>query len=310
MFLTEITRQAILKETKPKEPETMKNALFALVILNTCNSVQAMDVPAANPIRIMTFNIRRAGNEKDAKNLWQNRKTRVIDLIKSLHPDVMGLQEPTIEQVHDLGPALNMAWIGSGRGSSWFGMGPDEYNPIFFNTHRLRLLEYGTFQINPCSTMQYLWDREKYGLLPRICTWGKFQDVASQHEFFVFNTHLDHLYSRAQVHGLETILKFIEAKPSNIPLFLMGDLNTEITPDLQNTVLKNFINTNSLAREKTGPEETRTGWQHEELKKIDHILVRHGTSITVRRHTTIVEQDKDMLPSDHRPVIIDVEFRK
>jgi endonuclease/exonuclease/phosphatase family metal-dependent hydrolase len=281
-----------------------------ILILITCNSAFAMDVPAAKPLRIMTFNIRREGKEKDPKNLWQNRKARVIDLIKSLHPDIMGLQEPTIEQVHDLGPALNMAWIGSGRGSSWFGMGPDEYNPIFFNTHRLQLLEYGTFPINPCSRWEYVWDREKYGLLPRICTWGKFKDLTTQHEFFVFNTHLDHLYLRAKVHGLETILKFVDEKPATIPLIFMGDLNTEITPDLQSTTLKNFTNTTLLAKEKTGPEETRTGWRHEELKKIDHILVRTSAPVMVQRHTTVVEQDKDTLPSDHRPVIVDLEFGK
>lgn len=286
----------------------MKTSLLILLTLITCNPSLAMEVPAANPLRIMTFNIRREGKEKDPKNLWKNRKARVVELITSLHPDIMGLQEPTTEQIHDLAPALKMLWFGSGRGSSWFGMGPDEYNPIFFNNKRLELLEFGTFPINPCSKMEYIWDRKKYGLLPRICTWGKFKDFETQHEFFVFNTHLDHLYSRAQIHGLETILKSIDEKPANFPLIFMGDFNTEITPGLQNTILKNFMNTSALAKEKTGPAETRTGWRHEELKKIDHILVRTSAPITVRRHTTIVEQDKNTLPSDHRPVIVDVEF--
>src|SRR5205085_168159 len=104
------------------------------------------------------------------------------------------------------------------------------------------------------------------GLLPRICTWAKFQDKTTNQEFLVFNTHLDHLYLTAQIHGLETILKFIESQPKSLPLILMGDFNTEITPELQNGTLKNFINTKMLARQIVGPEETRTGWRHEELK--------------------------------------------
>lgn len=290
-------------------PTSVIATLLAGVMLSGLPAL-AMDVPAANPLRIMTFNIRREGKEKDLKNRWNNRKARVFELIASLHPDIIGLQEPTIVQIHDLAQALNMEWFGSGRGSSWLGMGADEYNPIFFNSKRLELLESGTFPINPCSTTEYMWDREKYGLLPRICTWGKFKDLTTQHEFFVFNTHLDHLYMRAQVHGLETIIKSIDTKPANIPLILMGDFNTEITPGLQSTILKNFANTNTHAKEKIGPEETRTGWRHEELKKIDHILVRTSAPITVLRHTTIVEQDKDTLPSDHRPVILDVELGK
>lgn len=292
------------------EAKIVKNAQIILFVILAISNAFAMETPAPNPLRIMTFNIRCGVREKASKNLWQNRRARVIELIESLHPDIMGLQEPTIEQMNDLEKALKLSWFGANRGSSWFGLAPDEYNPIFYNNERLELLESGTFSINPCTKMEYLWDRKKYGLLPRICTWGKFKDRATQQEFFVFNTHLDHLYAEAQRHGLETILKFIDEKPANIPLIFMGDFNTEITPDLQTSTLKNFINTSTIAREKAGPEETRTGWYFEELKKIDHILVRKGTSIEVLQQQTIVEPDKDTLPSDHRPVIDDLIFGK
>lgn len=288
----------------------MKNNIFALLALITFGSSLAMHAPEGTPIRIMTFNIRRLGKEKDEKNLWQNRQGRVVELIKSLHPDIMGLQEPTVEQITDLKNALNMPSFGAGRGKSWLGMGPDEYNAIFYNSKRLGLEESGTFAINPSTKLEYAWDPKKYGLLPRICTWGKFKDKSSNQEFFVFNTHLDHLYATAQVHGLTTILQFIESIPKNLPLILMGDFNTEITPELQSSTLKDFINTKALAREVVGPDETRTGWRHEELKKIDHILVRNNAPVGVLRHLTIQEPCKDTLPSDHRPVMVDLVFVK
>lgn len=290
----------------------MKKNLLLLLSLITFGNTVSMQAPDTNHIRTMSFNIRTLVKEKDPKNNWINRRNQVIELIKSLHPDIMGLQEPTIEQVKDLDTALktNYAWFGTARGSSWMGMGPSEYNPIFYNTQRLELQESGTFVINPCSKIEYILNLKKYGLLPRICTWGKFKDKATQQEFFVFNTHLDHLYATAQAHGLETIMKFMDKHTTPLPIIFMGDFNTEITPNLQKTTLRDFIHPKSLASKITGPDETYTGWYFNELKKIDHILINKNAPMKVIQYSTIQETNKDTLPSDHRPVLVDLAFEK
>jgi len=287
----------------------VKNTILALLALLTLSKAYSMEAPAT-PLRIMTFNIRRQGKEKEPNNLWENRKARVEQLIRDQHPDIMGLQEPTKEQIGDLAQALKQyAWFGTGRGSSWLGMGTDEYNPIFYNTQRFELQpEHGTFSINQSGKFEYAWDYKKYGLLPRICTWAKFKDKKTNHEFYVYNTHLDHLYPQAQRHGLTTILNFMTKQNKQLPVILMGDFNTELTAELQDTLLKDFSDTKLRTLFRVGPEETRTGWHHEELKKIDHILLSNNADAMIVQHITVAEPNKDELPSDHRPVMIDLSF--
>ncbi len=285
-----------------------KIALIFTFFLNC--SLHPMENPQETKIRVMTFNIRRQGKEKEERNLWIHRKERVENLIREVNPDFLGLQEPTKEQVTDLAQFFNQYnWFGTGRGSCWFGLASDEYNPIFYRIDRFELLASGTFSINPCTKLEYAWDPQKYGLLPRICTWGKFKDRGTGKEFYVYNTHLDHKYQRAQLHGLMNIMNFIESQGRNLPIILMGDFNTELTPELQQTALKNFIDSRQLAQERIGPEHTRTGWGFEELKKIDHILLSTHSPITVFKHMVIEEPNKDSLPSDHRPVSIDLQFK-
>ena len=48
--------------------------------------------PAADPVRVMTFNIR-YGTAKDGENHWDNRKDFLIDTIKAFDPDLLGSQE-------------------------------------------------------------------------------------------------------------------------------------------------------------------------------------------------------------------------
>src|SRR5262245_35514255 len=48
--------------------------------------------PAADPIRVMTFNIR-YGTAMDGENHWDKRKEFLIETIKAFDPDLLGTQE-------------------------------------------------------------------------------------------------------------------------------------------------------------------------------------------------------------------------
>ena len=285
--------------------------MVVLTVLTVVGSLHG--IPESSSLHLMSFNVRRKGKEAQTKNLWVNRKARVAAAIKTVRPDIMGLQEATIDQIKDLDESLKSeqyAWFGSGRGSEWFGKSENEYNPIFYNTKRVECMESGTFVLNPAGFLNYRFflNPKKVGLLTRICTWGKFRDKATGQVFYVYNTHLDHKYQAARVNELAAIAKAVRLEQS--PVVLMGDFNMEITPDLLSALLKDFKNTKEVAQNVAGPVETRTGWQFEELKRIDHILVSKQVPVKVTRHMVLQEQNKDLLLSDHRPVLVDLIFER
>jgi endonuclease/exonuclease/phosphatase family metal-dependent hydrolase len=90
-------------------------------------------------------------------------------------------------------------------------------------------------------------------------------------------------------------------------VFLMGDFNTnfaEQKPD-RSLLRSKMVKTEKIAKIVEGPVETRTGWQNGELKSIDHIFAK-GNAIVLNHQ--VVTSPPNVFPSDHRPVLVDVEI--
>lgn len=253
--------------------------------------------------RVASYNVRRAGKEKDEKNFWPNRVKRVAGRIGEINPDVIGLQEATKAQIEDLKALLlDFDAVGEGRGPSWGGLGADEANPIFYKKDAYELLDSGTFSINKTP----FWTPLSYkatGWLPRICTWVKLEDKKSKKIFYVYNTHLDNKYDLARELGAKVIRTRMGDKQ---PIILTGDFNTEFKSYLKD-VFNNFDHAAEVTAKREGPRETRTGWNDNELKVIDHILVQRG-KFDVSRYEVIVEPVGEY-SSDHRPSYVDIELK-
>lgn len=256
-------------------------------------------------IRVVTYNVRREGSEKEADRLWQNRKQRVVDLIARVNPDIIGMQEATQQQITDITALLSkFIAIGQGRGSSWVGCGTDESNPIFYNKERFQLLDQGTFFVNKQESMFPFWNPFCYkqtGLLPRICTWAQFKDRETEKTFYIYNTHLDNNFDEARKFSAEVIRKHMDDKK---PIIITGDFNMPFTKFLP-TIFSNFVHARAIAKEQFGPQETRTGWSDDELKQIDHILIQEHTAHVIRFE---VIEERQPYSSDHRLVFADVSL--
>ncbi len=268
---------------------------------------------AETPLRVVSYNIRREGKEKAPERLWQNRKDQLMHLLESLKADIIGMQEATKTQITDIVAALNnFAAIGQGRGSSWAGLGTDEHNPILYNKNTFELLDSGTFRINTIQNSKWpFWTPLHYqqtGWLPRICTWVQLKDIKTNKIFYVYNAHLDNDYDQARNLSAQVIREHMADKH---PIIFMGDFNMEFVNHLQNT-FSNFDHAQDIAAQVAGPQDadgaikTRTGWNNEELKQIDHILIQKGTANVVR-YEVIAEQKP--YSSDHRPVVADIVLK-
>lgn len=289
----------------------MKNLFKLFVAVIICTSeVFAMESSNTSLIRVMTYNIRREGKEETAERLWHNRKPLVNELLGVAKPDIIGFQEPTKEQIADIEALLpNFKQFGEGRGESWWGLGDDEYNPIFYNNEKFTLLDSGTFFINKLDTWfgWMPWHVRQTGWLPRICTWGEFEDKQTLQKFYVYNTHFDHMFPLAQLLCARTVVKDIKKRnKEHLPVIVMGDFNTPFAGEMKK-IFDAFTHAKEIAKEVQGPLETRTGWNDNELKWIDHILINKTSNPHVQRYEVIAHAG---YPSDHRPVFADIGFNK
>ncbi len=259
----------------------------------------------ANALRVMTYNIYRDGKKDEGERKWEKRLPLVSAIIESTQPDIMGLQEAKQNQIDDLVKKFsNYAAFGEGRGTSWGGKGEDEHCPLLYNKDKFTLLDSGTFQINTNNPIMSLFGTAGFGVLPRVCTFGKFKNNQTDKEFYVYNTHLDHLLGWARLGGLRVIKKHIDERGDSLPMIITGDFNTELTDDVKQ-VLPGYTAAKSMAQKTFGPTETRTGWTDDELKVIDHILISDSDA-TVAQYG-VIQSDKPY-PSDHRPVMADIVF--
>lgn len=270
-----------------------------------------------NIIRFATYNVRRQGKEDTADRLWQHRKELVINLIKNtIKADVLGFQELTEKQHDDLAKELKQfASFGKLRASTMDGLslwqrigsyfGTDESNTIFYNKERFTLLDSDTFSINS-GYLPY-----QTGWLPRICTWGLFEDIKTGEKFYVYNTHLSHMSKDARINGIKIILEDVteQTTKEDYPVILIGDFNAEYD-ELKDVVEgAEFVNTKNQAEHTSGPKHTSTGWQNDKLRTIDYIFIRKSDNkVRIKKH--VVVDTPGEYPSDHRPVYVDVQFRK
>lgn len=163
-------------------------------------------------MRVMTFNIR-YGTAEDGPNAWPHRRERVVEVIRSQNPDVLGVQEALDFQVDELAAALpDRRWIGVGRDD---GMRTGEFAAIFLRTG-MDLRDSGAFWFS--DTPDTPGSKHPECFHPRLCTWARLPD------FSVYNLHLDNESANARAQAIAILLARVDECA-----IVVGDFNA--TPD-------------------------------------------------------------------------------
>lgn len=273
-------------------------ALLALVLL----AVPLAPRPqAADPLRLMTFNIR-YGTARDGDDHWCRRRELVADTIRRHAPHVLGVQEALafqVEWLEDRFPRYER--IGVGRDAD----GGGELSALFVDRERLEVVESGTFWLSPTPDVPGSrgWD----AALPRICTWAELQDRASGETLRVWNTHFDHRGRTARLESARAIAARIEA--STGPDVVMGDLNSgEDSPPLDALRQSGLRDSFRVASPDARRVGTFNGFRGIETgAKIDYVLVDErfdvlSAAIDRRRYS-------GRCASDHEAVVAEVAIR-
>lgn len=251
-----------------------------------------------------TFNVRYA-NPNDAGNLWEDRLPHVVSLIQFHKIGLFGTQEGLSHQVKQMSEGLGYEYLGVGRDD---GAEKGEYTAILFDPNQFKLEDSGTFWLSPTpETPSKGWD----AALNRICSWGKFIDQKGK-EFYVFNVHYDHIGQQAREESSKLVIaKVKDINTKNLPVILMGDFN--VTPDnpAYSTVTADpsWKDSRLVSKIPTyGPKGTFSAFDWDRMPDgiIDHIFVQG--KIQVIRHGILTDNYGLKYPSDHFPVMVEIEF--
>lgn len=262
-------------------------------------------VVMAQDIKAITFNIRFA-NENDGNNKWSLRKESVVNFLAYEEADFVGMQEALLSQIQYVDSALSSySWIGVGRDD---GKEAGEYSPVFYNSRKWKLLEANTFWLSKTPDKpSKSWD----AALPRICTYGLFRNKDTGREFYIFNTHYDHIGQKARVNSSKLIVDRMQEIAGFESSILMGDFNavntSEVIQVIYNSPLKDaFLSTDI----RFGPEGTYTGFDTQRIpeRRIDYIY--HSPDMSCSKYAVESKLIDGRYLSDHFPVITILENDK
>ena len=249
---------------------------------------------------LISYNIR-YHNDWDTQNSWSLRKNRICQLLEEYDPSIFGIQEGLLSQVSFIDSALiKYDYVGVGRDD---GKTKGEFCAIYYDTTRFKIGENSTFWLSETPNVVSVgWD----AALERICTYALFRDKNSGKEFWVFNTHFDHLGVISRKRSSSLILKKInELNTRSLPVILMGDLNSLPASDPIKVLKNSLVDGLQISLENLeGPEGTFNGFDMALAieKRIDYIFTKNIKVITYRHIDDRLENNRHI--SDHLPVMI------
>ena len=253
-------------------------------------------------IAVLSYNIR-YNSSGDGLDLWDLRKTELIDQIKELDPMSFGVQEATLTQMKDLEAGLpDYDYVGVGRDD---GGNKGEFSAIFYKRGELKVLQANTFWLSETpEKVSVGWD----AALPRICTYAKFELMASKKRFWHFNTHFDHMGETARAESAKLIVSKIAALVGDGEgLVLSGDFNAE--PNEEPILVLNDSFEDPADRVKVQePVGTFSGFQLDTLldRRIDYIFTKN-VEVTTYQHLDTKRANGRWI-SDHLPVLLSFDL--
>ncbi len=257
-------------------------------------------------IYLMTYNIR-LDTQNDSLNSWQFRKDFLLAQLNYYKPDIFGIQEGLKHQVKWIDENLeNYSFVGVGR-ADVKEKGDGEFSAIYYNVNKFVKIDANTFWLSETPELPSRgWDAS----LNRICTYILLKEKQTGISFFVFNTHFDHKGIIAREKSAELVLqKMFFINKQNHPMILMGDFNLTPNESPINMITKKLNDSRSATIEQPfGPEGTYSGFDicKPVRKRIDYIFT--SKDILVNNYAVICDIVNQRYPSDHFPVLINIDL--
>ncbi|MCO6043796.1 endonuclease/exonuclease/phosphatase family protein [Aeoliella sp. ICT_H6.2] len=293
-------------------PINTKPTVLVLLFLATW-TLQSHVLRAAEPMKVMTFNIRYDGGNRrlpPRETAWSadsgpNRRDMVLEVIDKAAPDLLGLQEVRPNQLEDLKQHLSDYEVYSvGRDD---GKNAGEHCTIFYRRDRFERVDDGTFWL--CETPEKPGAKHPQAACPRIASWVHLKDHQNDNMQFVFlDMHWDHVGGEARQFAAELIADRLAAMDSVDRVILCGDTNArpdspEIKGLLADKRLSLLNSYRQVHPEVSENELTFNGFRGETKgRPIDYVFCSPSWKVLSAEY---IRTDFDGLyPSDHYPVVV------
>jgi endonuclease/exonuclease/phosphatase family metal-dependent hydrolase len=251
-------------------------------------------------LKLMSSNIRYE-NAHDGIHSWENRSPILHKIITDFHPDILATQEGREKQIKSLAQLLPMKLIESHR--EWM---PDRMYPcLYVNEEQIKVKASGDIWLS--ETPQTPGSCSFKSTFPRLCTWTIAAHLVNNQDYFIANTHLDHILEETRLEQIKVLICEVKKlNTENLPLILMGDFNDSPSGVVRESILKSLDLKDPWIETQLPEETSHHGFTGDQKAgdRIDWILVPQ--SFAVKEIHLEKKSFNGIFPSDHYPLLATV----
>jgi endonuclease/exonuclease/phosphatase family metal-dependent hydrolase len=247
-------------------------------------------------LKLISANIR-FENPQDGEHSWENRRVHLQKIVLDFFPDILATQEGRKPQLKNFESLIRHRLIDNHR--EWIS---DRMYPcLFINEEQIVLKQSGDIWL---SETPYVNGSSSFNsAFPRLCTWAQVTHLASGEDFFVVNTHLDHILEQTRVEQINVLINEIKIhNKKNYPVILMGDFNASPFGEVRKTINEKLDLKDPWFEKNLAEETSHHGFVGAKKgDRIDWILVPKAfvvEDIKMEKNTF-----SKIYPSDHYPIL-------
>lgn len=137
--------------------------------------------------------------------------------------------------------------------------------------------------------------------------------IKKKQNFWVFNTHFDHVGKTARLESSKLIVEQInKLNTKNYPVILTGDFNSRPEEAPAQFLLSKMQNTRNISSLVYGDAPTFNAFKFKEKLEncIDYIFTSNNEKISVTKFATLTDSYDLKYPSDHLPILATIIINK